>query len=146
MSNCAFWQLYYHVVWTTKCRSPSIPRQLRAWVEDFISTDASKRGAEVLACGAMADHVHVLVALPPTVALASFVGQVKGAASYAFNHLEDNDTRLEWQEGYGLISLRRADTESVIRYINNQDRIHSGRVRAGLLERVSSSPDQPAFS
>jgi REP element-mobilizing transposase RayT len=78
----------------------------------------------------MAEHVHLLVSLPP-VDLAQYIGRVKGASSHHFNKEFGPAHTFCWQDGYGVVSLRTSDTETVIRYIENQEAIHAARLEAG---------------
>jgi putative transposase len=125
MKRDIFHRLYFHVVWATAGRLPVLEgRRERAIV--CITTVAQKFGAHVLACNTMPDHVHLLISLPP-VDLAHFIGKVKGGSSFALNRQTDETHTLRWQDGYGVISLRASDTSTVIRYIEEQDRIHTQR-------------------
>lgn len=140
MGNAVFHQLYYHIVWTTKQREPLIGQELIVWFMEQIVEDAQKRGARVIACGVMPDHVHLLVSLPPTVAAATLIGPVKGATAHAYN-LNTEGIKLRWQEGYGVITLREADLEKVARYVNNQPAIHTSRQRRNILELADNPAD-----
>src|SRR5207244_4343251 len=101
MSSHAFHQLYFHIIWTTKQRIDCIGEDVRDWMIAQIQTEAEKRGANVLACNAMPDHVHLFVNLPPTVLLSTFIGAVKGASSRAFSREYGPSRFLKWQMGYG---------------------------------------------
>jgi putative transposase len=103
-----------------------------------VMEDAKKRGAVVIACTAMPDHVHLLVSLPPTIAVATFIGQVKGATAYEINNTS-GEKMVVWQEGYGALTLRAADMDKVALYVNNQPRIHASRAKKSVLE-VTDSP------
>ena len=54
----SFHQLYYHIVWATKERMPYIVPETKQWLIDKIVEKAMDRGAWVLACNAMPDHIH----------------------------------------------------------------------------------------
>ena len=83
----------------------------------------------------MPDHVHLLVSVPP-IDLAHFIGKVKGGSSFVLNRQCDETNTLRWQDGYGVVSLRASDTPAVIRYIEEQDRIHADRTSWQTLERT----------
>ncbi len=49
--------------------------------------------------------------------------------------------KLRWQEGYGVLTLRKDEVESVSRYIDNQEEHHrTGRLSA-LLEMTETAED-----
>jgi putative transposase len=111
-------------------------------VRDFllrsITENCPRRGGALLACNATPDHVHLFVNLPPTVAAATFIGQIKGATSRIFNQTFGAERQLIWQEGYGVITVRKGEAEQVIRYIENQQEIHAKRKASRLLETMTS--------
>jgi len=90
----------------------------------------------------MPDHLHLLVSLPPTIAISTFVGQVKGATAHEINSTV-GEKMIIWQEGYGALTLRGSDLEKVARYVNNQPKIHASRGKVSVLE-MTISPDQGA--
>lgn len=145
MGRDIFHQLYYHVVWATRERSPVLANRRDQAVAE-VTRVARRFGAHVLACNTMPDHVHLLVSLPP-VDLAQFVGKVKGGSSFALNHQKEEDQRIRWQDGYGVVSLRSSDTPTVIHYIENQEHIHTERNAWPTLEQTEyGSVNEPADS
>jgi len=138
MSRTAFYQLYFHLVSSTKGHIPLIKETLLEYTAHVVTEDAKKRGAVVIACAAMPDHLHLLVSLPPTIAVSTFIGQVKGATAHEINSTV-GEKMIIWQEGYGALTLRASDLEKVARYVNNQPRIHASRLKNSVLE-VTTSP------
>jgi putative transposase len=133
MSNTAFYQLYYHFVWSTKRREAQIKDTLIQFVDHVVTEDAKRRGAGVIACGSMPEHVHLLVSLRPTVAPANFIGQVKGGTAYELNRTLDAKV-IQWQVGYGVLSMREKDLAKVIEYVNSQPKVHASRKKPSILE------------
>jgi REP element-mobilizing transposase RayT len=141
----AFHQLYYHFVWSTHSRVALIHRDQREGLLKILNEEAKKRGGWPIRHNAMPDHVHLLGRLPPTVKVSEFVGQVKGAASHRVNEELRPSFQLKWQEGYGVLTLRKDELERVSRYIDNQETHHRlGRLSA-LLETTEGDEDQPCF-
>jgi len=89
-----------------------------------------------LACNAMLDHVHLFVRLLPTMCVATFIGEIKGVASHTHNHRFGARHHLKWQDGYGVVTVREAEADKVIRYIVNQQELHANRKTLRLLEQV----------
>ncbi|HJT33944.1 MAG TPA: IS200/IS605 family transposase [Pirellulales bacterium] len=132
----AFHQLYYHFVWATHARDPHIHRSWRPKLLTIVHEEATKLGGWPIRHNAMPDHVHLLVRLPPTVAVADFIGQLKGAVAFRVGREIKPKFKLRWQEGYGVLTLRKDETPSVIRYIDNQEKHHRGGRISELLERI----------
>jgi len=125
MSSHVYHQMYFHIVWSTKDRLPFITDEVREWLVERIVSEARRRYGIVLACNAMPDHVHLFVSLPPTVMPATFVGEVKGAASPAFQREYGTARFLKWQMGYSISTLRKNEQKTVIRYIADQQIRHA---------------------
>jgi REP element-mobilizing transposase RayT len=86
----------------------------------------------------MPDHVHLLVNLPPTLAPATFIGQVKGAVSHEYHSQFGVHDYVKWQEGYGVVSMRKNDIVKAIAYITNQEAIHAARKISVLMEKIDT--------
>jgi putative transposase len=135
MASHAFHQLYYHVTWSTKHRQPLIEERVRGWLLTCLAEECAKRSVVLLACNAMPDHVHLLVSLPPTACVSTFIGQIKGVSSRLFKQTHGvDDINLVWQEGYGVVTLRKAESRKVSEYIQNQQEIHAARKTSRILE------------
>ena len=80
------WRLFYHVGWVTRGRQPAIDEEGARTVERSIRATCHAQRAIVHAVGVMPDHVHLAVSIPLSIAVSTFVGRIKGAASYLLNH------------------------------------------------------------
>ena len=128
-----FSRLFYHVVWTTKQRLPLIDEVNRDPIFAAITAKAHELKGIVHAINAMEDHIHVLVSIPPSMAISSFVGQVKGSSSYVANRHMSADQVFAWQSEYGVVSVSERHVEVVRAYIDRQQEHHAvGRLNATL--------------
>ena len=138
----AFHQLYYHFAWSTHSRIALIGRDCRPELLKIINEEAKKWGAWPIRHNAMPDHVHLLVRLPPTLKVSEFIGRVKGASTHRVNEEIRPPFKLKWQDGYGVLTLRKDELEKVSLYIDNQETHHrSGRL-SQLLERTEGDEEQ----
>src|SRR5437762_10317549 len=80
-----FHQLYFHFAWATHSREPLIDRVWRPQFLEIVNEEVKTRGGWPLRHNAMPDHARLLCRLPPTVLIAEFIGQVKGATSFRVN-------------------------------------------------------------
>jgi putative transposase len=71
-----------------------------------------------------ADHVHLLVNLPPTIALSDAMKTVKANSSRWVAGKWSTRRDFHWQIGYGAFSVSKSNVSSVIRYIENQENHH----------------------
>jgi len=135
----AFHQLYYHVVWTTKGRSPDLAGPVRSAALEAISDKCRRLKSILHAVNAVEDHVHLALEVPPTLAISTAVGQIKGASSHDTN--ATIGAALHWQDGYAAVTFRKGELEEVMEYIATQEERHrKGRLSA-VLENCGA--DQP---
>ena len=73
----------------------------------------------------MPDHIHMLVGLHPTIAVATFVHDLKIAAG---NYMRTNRDKFpmfdKWESGYSAFTYSEVDKDRVIQYIINQKEHH----------------------
>lgn len=136
-----FHQLYYHFIWATHARATLIDRSWRPQMLNIISAEVRDKGGIPIRHNAMPDHVHLLVRLPPKIAPSEFVGKVKGATSYRVNRELNPKFKLQWQEGYGVLSLRRDELATVARYIDRQEAHHNVNKLSEALETIDIEQD-----
>ena len=136
-----FHQLYYHFAWATHSREPIIDRVWRPKLLEVINEEVKTRGGWPIRHNAMPDHAHLLCRLPPTVLIAEFIGQVKGATSFRVNKEIHPKFKLRWQEGYGVLTLRKDELAKVSRYIDRQEEHHRRGTLSDLLEKFECEED-----
>ena len=114
--------LFYHLVFTPKYRRPWLDPWACALVAYAVATISRYAGAHYLALntGAKHDHVHLLVCLPPDVALASFVRDVKSMSARLINARRGTTGQPFWGVGYFAKTVGRGSLESAQRYVEQQ--------------------------
>ncbi len=134
-----YWQLFYHIVWATKNRAPLITADNEPMIYGFLRAKAIGVGATLFALNGMADHVHIVAAIPPSVAVAKFIGQVKAVASTKFNKSGMSQQPLVWQEEYGVFSFDGKRLPNYVNYVDRQKAHHAQRAVIPVLERLSGA-------
>jgi len=117
-------QLYVHLVWATWDRLPLITNEIEDRVYAAIAEKCRQLKCIPLAIGGVADHVHVLVRLHPTIAVAELVKEIKGSSSHLVTHQILPSEFFKWQGAYGAFTLRKEDVPQVKAYIENQKQHH----------------------
>ena len=89
-------QNHLHLVFSTKERARIIAKgdQPRLW--SYMAGIARNHGFLMVADGGMEDHIHLLIQLPPTMALAEAVRLLKTNSSKWMN---EQKIQFSWQEG-----------------------------------------------
>ncbi|HET90530.1 MAG TPA: IS200/IS605 family transposase [Chloroflexi bacterium] len=133
-----YWQLFYHLVWSTKNRQPLLIPTVESHIYGHLASKAVGLRGVVYAIGGVEDHVHMVVSVPPAISVAKFVGQVKGVASTKFNKSGVSDVRFEWQDEYGAFSFDAKRLPNYIAYVEQQKKHHKEGTTIPILERASS--------
>jgi putative transposase len=81
----------------------------------------------LISINGMPDHIHILIGLKPSMALADLVRDIKADSSTHVNKNKWVRGKSSWQEGYGAFSYGHSQLDTIIRYIQNQERHHSRR-------------------
>jgi putative transposase len=131
-----YWKLYYHFIWGTKNRLPLIDAALKPELYRVIAAKVKDLGGYVHAIGGIEDHVHLGVSIPPKIAPAKFIGDVKGNSSHYVNHRIKPDFEFYWQDEYGVLSFGEKNLPAIVRYIHNQEQHHADGTVITAMERM----------
>ena len=131
-------QLYVHLVWSTWKRAPLITPDLQPRIYAGIQHQASQLGADILAIGGVADHVHVLARFPARIAISDLVRRMKGASSHLVTQVLGHQGAFKWQGGYGAFTLTKRALPDVRAYVLNQERHHREGTVFRALERIDT--------
>lgn len=124
----SYWTLYYHFVWSTKERQSFILPSFEAELYRALSAKVLQMEGIIHALGGTTDHVHLAVSVPPKIALADFIGDVKGNASHYVNHVIRPDFDFYWQAEYAVLSFGAKNLPAIVRYIQRQKEHHTSGV------------------
>ena len=119
------WDCKYHVVWIPKYRKKVLYGSLRKHLGEVLRELARRKESMVVEGHLMADHVHMLIAIPPKYAVSQVVGFIKGksaihiARTYA-GRKQNFTGQNSWARGY-YVSTAGRDEEVVREYIRRQE-------------------------
>jgi putative transposase len=116
-----------HCVWSTKNREPLLNSDLRERLWPYLGGIAKENKMKPIAIGGVADHVHVLVSLPPTLSVAKALQLLKGNSSKWIHETFPKMRSFEWQQGYGAFSIGVSGIDATASYIRNQTEHHRTR-------------------
>lgn len=91
----------------------------------------------VHAIGGINDHVHLGVSIPPKLAPAKFIGDVKGNSSHFVNYVIKPNFEFRWQAEYGVLSFGERNLSSVVRYIHDQKQHHADGTVIAAMEMMN---------
>jgi putative transposase len=113
-----------HIMFSTKDRLPTITADLKPRLWTYMNGVISNIGDKALAINGMADHAHLLVLLPPTIAMAETLRALKTNSSKWVHENWREQSKFAWQSGYSAFSVSRSGVKDVVRYIDNQEEHH----------------------
>jgi len=139
----AFWRLYYHLVWATKNREHLIQPEVESQLYPYLVRKASELGVYVYALNGWYDHVHLIVSIPPKLAIADVVKRLKGASAHYLNHNGASNIFFGWQRGYGVLSIGERQRLQAEAYVHRQKEHHQNHTTVAWLERYTDLDEGP---
>ena len=120
------WNCKYHVVFIPKYRRKEIYGKIRADIGRIIRQLCEYKGVEIVEAHACSDHIHMLVKIPPKIAVSNFMGYLKGKSSLMIFERHANlkykyGNRNFWAKGY-FVSTVGLNAEIVKEDIKNQEK------------------------
>jgi putative transposase len=120
----AYCNLLYHLVFSTKDRRPSIAPALKPRLREYIRGIVRDEEGELLEFDGVEDHVHLLVRLHQTQAVADALRTIKANASKWLNETIKRGPRFAWQEGYAAFTVSQSQAPRLLTYIRGQEKHH----------------------
>jgi len=131
-----YWRLHYHLIFATFERQPTLTGEREKIFYGVLYGKARELNLIVHAAGNVEDHAHIVVSIPPNLAVADCVKHIKGASAFAINHMPNSDGEFKWQKGYGALSISDRALGAVMAYAANQKERHKERVLRSVYERI----------
>jgi putative transposase len=123
----AYCNLLYHLVFSTKERRPLISAAMKPRLLDYVGGIVRSEGGELLEINAVPDHVHLLVRLHPTRAVADMLRIIKANSSKWANEKFHRGPAFAWQNGYAAFTVSQSQVPRLVPYIRGQEEHHRKR-------------------
>ena len=120
----SYLSLHYHLVFSTKHREPFITPSIAPRLYEYLGGTVCGLGGQMLICNGMPDHVHLLVRLGATRAVADVLRDLKAGVSGWVHDTFPDMVGFGWQRGYGAFVIGRTELDVVRAYIENQEEHH----------------------
>ena len=118
------WNCKYHIVFAPKYRRQVIYGKIKVDIGKILRMLCQRKGIEIIEAECCPDHIHMLVAIPPHMSVAQYVGYIKSKSSLMIFDRHANlkykyGNRHFWCRGYYVDTVGKY--EGAIReYIQNQ--------------------------
>lgn len=116
----------FHIVFNTKFRKPTIPMTNRRELYAYIFGVIKNNNCRLLRINGTVNHIHLLVNLSPSIALADFVALIKRSSSIWLKSNPNFKNFDGWGREYFATSISMSESPGVIEYIKNQEEHHFG--------------------
>ena len=134
--NHTKWECKYHVVFIPKCRRETLYRELRRYLGEVFRGLAEQKESRIEEGHLMADHVHMMIAIPPKHAVSQVIGYIKGKSAIHLARVYGERKRNFvgqhfWARGYFVSTVGR-DEAVVRKHIRKQEQEDKRREQRGL--------------
>ncbi len=120
------WECKYHVVFIPKYRRKVLYGQIRQELGRVIRELAGQKECQIEEGHLMADHVHMMISIPPKYSVAQVMGFIKGKTAIHIARVYAGRRRSFvgqqfWARGYWVSTVGR-DEQAVRKYIREQEK------------------------
>jgi len=119
-----FSQIYIQYVFAVKGRSNLLQKPWREEVFKYMSGIISGKNQKSIIINGVADHVHLLVGLKPSMSISDLIRDIKNNSTNFINQQNYIHGKFSWQDGYGAFSYSHSQINNVYQYILNQEEHH----------------------
>jgi putative transposase len=120
------YDLKYHVVWITKYRKAVLRGEIGLRLRELIRQTCEAQEVYIVKGHVAVDHVHLLLLVPPSIAVSDLVQRLKGRSSRKMLE-EFGELRRQfwgqhlWARGYFVASSGNVTDEIIAQYIEMQN-------------------------
>ena len=113
----------YHIIWCTKYRRQVLTSAIQSRIKEVILEQQEAYGYRIRAMEVMPDHLHLLISVPPNVAVTQVIGKIKGFTSKVIREeYPALKTRLPslWTRSKFVASTGGVTLDVLKQYVENQ--------------------------
>lgn len=119
----------YHIVWITKYHYKVLTQVIKERIREIIAQVSEEMNIRIVNGVISSDHLHILVSIPPNIAVSEFVQRVKGRTS---RRIQQELPELEqrywgqhfWGRGYFSTTSGHITDAVINEYINSHTEAH----------------------
>lgn len=117
-------RILYQIVYSTKNREHTLVKSNRDELYKYIWGILKNKNCHLYRIGGIADHMHIVTHIHPSVSLASLVKDIKLASSEYIKSKNIFPGFNGLQNGYGGFTYSIKDKDHLIEYVKNQEVHH----------------------
>ncbi len=121
------WNCKYHLIFIPKYRKKVLYGKIREFLARTFHELANQKGCKIEKGNMVQDHVHMLISIPPKLAVSDVIGYIKGKSAIAvarqFGGKERNfNGEKFWARGYAVSTIGFEEAK-IREYIKNQEQL-----------------------
>ncbi|MBQ1208379.1 MAG: IS200/IS605 family transposase [Lachnospiraceae bacterium] len=118
------WNCKYHIVFASKYRRKVAYGQIKQDIANILSMLCKRKDVHIVEAEVRPDHIHMLVEIPPSISVSSFVGYLKGKSTLMIFERHANlkykyGNRHFWCRGYYVDTVGK-NAKKIQEYIQTQ--------------------------
>ena len=117
------WYCKYHIIIVPKYRKKLLFGSARVQIGRILRELAKQKECEIIEGHALADHIHMVISIPPKYSVAHVIGFLKGKSAIRAHNLFSKKRLIVqktfWSRGY-CVSTVGLDEEEVKKYVREQ--------------------------
>jgi putative transposase len=123
----AIWHCQYHIVWVPKYRYRILTGPVGTEIYKCIQVFSGYKGCEVVELNVQADHIHLIIMVPPKISISELLGTIKGRTAIRilkqFSYLKEKPYwgNHFWAPGY-CVDTVDLDAEMIRKYVKHQEK------------------------
>lgn len=117
-------KMFIHLAFSTKGRATLLPPDPLGELHKYAAGICKDQKCYLIEMNNVVDHVHILLELHRTKAIADVVMHVKKGTSRWLKEQSRRFAEFDWQDGYGAFSIGQSQREATVAYIRNQQERH----------------------
>ncbi len=97
---------------------------MEKYLEKYIFGIVQNNNHKMLAIVAMSDHIHIFIGYNVNQLIPDLVENIKTSSNSWIKDNKLSKFKFDWQKGYGAFSHSRAQLDTVVKYVLNQEQHH----------------------
>jgi putative transposase len=120
----SIWLLYYHIIWPTRDHRSLIQPAWEKELYTYLGAKAQELGCIPSAINGTSTHVHLVLSIPPSVAVSDVIGILKAGSSRRITRAYP-EAGFAWQRDSFIYSVSSAGLERLTGYVKAQKVHHA---------------------
>lgn len=135
----SIWQLYYHMIWPTKDHRLLIQPAWEKELYTYLEAKAQELGCVPHAINGTSTHVHLVLSIPPSVAVSDVIGILKAGSSRRITRAYP-EAGFAWHRDSVIYSISSTGLERITGYVKAQKIHHAQGTLIAVFEEPPKIP------